>query len=118
MTQLEQRILDKVRATLDEERLASAIVYLERNPIPAGKRVRVGNVFIDMPWDGYIAFIDLEPGVNWGHACCYLAIRPDTDEVIQVAARMPPFLKGEVSTFRLLWRGPLAPKWVVAENAD
>ncbi len=55
---------------------------------------------------------------NWGHDCCYLAIQRDNDEVIQVAAHMPPFLKAETSTFRLLWRGPQAPEWAVATYDD
>jgi len=118
MTEPAQRILDKVRGSLGADRLASAIVYLDWNPIRAGERVRVGDVQIDVPWDAHIAFVDLEPRANWGHACCYLAIRQDTDEVIQVAAHMPPFLKAETSTFRLLWRGPLTPEWAVATSPD
>jgi len=118
MTELAQRILDKVRGSLDADRLAGAIVYLDWNPIRAGERVQVGDALIEVPWDAHIAFVDLEPKANWGHASCYLAIRRDAEEVIQVASQMPPFLKAETSTFRLLWRGPLAPKWAVATNSD
>jgi hypothetical protein len=100
------------------ERLAGAIVYLDLNPIPAGERVQVGDALIEVPWDAHIVFVDLEPKANWGDACCYLAIRRDTDEVIKVAAQMPPFLKDETSTFRLLWRHPLAPEWAVSEHSD
>lgn len=118
MTELARRILDKVRGSMGADQLAGAIVYVDCNPIRAGERVQVGDAVIEVPWDAHIAFVDLEPGANWGHACCYLAIRPDADEVIQVAAHMPPFLKARTSTFRLLWRGPLAPEWAVATNPD
>jgi hypothetical protein len=80
--------------------------------------VQIGDALVEVPWDAHIVFVDLEPRANWGHACCYLAIRRDGDEVIQVAAQMPPFLKGKTSTFRLLWRGPLAPEWAVVTNPD
>jgi hypothetical protein len=117
MTESSQRVLDRVRRLLGADRLAGAIVYLDWNPIRAGETMHVGDVSISAPWDAQIAFVDLEPKANWGHACCYLAIRLDADEVIQIEAHMPPFLKGETSTFRLLWRGPLAPEWAVATDA-
>lgn len=113
MTELELRMLDKVRARLGADRLANAIAYLDRNPIRAGARAQFGDALIEAPWDAHIAFVDLEPQANWGHACCYLALRQGGDEIIEVAARMPPFLKAETATFRLLWRGPLAPEWAV-----
>jgi hypothetical protein len=118
MTEPAQRILDLVRSSLGADRLADAIIYLDGNPVRAGQRVQVGDALIEAPWDAQIAFVDLEPKANWGHGCCYLAIRQDGDEVIQVAAHMPPFLKAEKSTFRLLWRGPLAPEWAVATDPD
>jgi hypothetical protein len=118
MTENNQRILDKVRSSLGGDQLASAIVYVGRAQIHAGVRVQFGDALIEVPWEAHIAFVDLEPGANWGHACCYLAIRRDADDVIKVSARMPPFLKAEPSAFRLLWRGPLAPKWAVVTGSD
>jgi len=114
MTNLEQHIMDKVRGRLGADQLERAIVYLDRDLKRAAERVSVGDVVIDVPWDGHIVFVDLEPKANWGHACSYLAIRLDGDEVIEFAAHMPPFLKAETSLFRLLWRGTLAPEWAVA----
>ena len=118
MTELAQRILDKVRGSLGADRLLGTIVYLDRRPIRAGERVQVGDALIEVPWDAQIAFVDLEPKANWGHACSYLAIRIDSDEVSEYAAHMPPFLKTEASNFHLLWRGPLAPEWAVATDTD
>lgn len=118
MTDLDQQILDKVRDTIGADQLAYCIVYLDRNPWHAGERKHLGDVLIDVPWNANIAFVDLEPKANWGHKCSYLAIRQDADDIIQVAAQMPPFLKPEISTFRLLWRGPHAPEWAVATGPD
>jgi hypothetical protein len=118
MTEYEQRILDKVRDNLGTCRLAGSVVYLDRQSYYARVRVKFGDVIIEAPWYADIVFVDLEPGANWGHACFYLAIRRDGDEVIQVEAQMPPFLKNKASTFCLLWRGPLAPEWAVATNQD
>jgi len=109
----EERILKKVCDRLSAERIDSSIVYLDRNLKRVSQSLHVGDVVIEMPWDGYIAFVDLEPGVNWGHLCFYLAIPLDDNEVIEYAAQMPPFLKTETSSFHLLWRGIRAPEWAV-----
>ncbi len=116
MTNLEERILNKVRDRLGADRIENAIIYLDHNLKSPSKQLHAGDVAMDMPWNGHIAFVDLEPGLNWGHSCLYLAIPLDDGEVIEVAAQMPPFLKTETATFHLLWRGPLAPQWAVATN--
>jgi hypothetical protein len=118
MTDLEDRFLGIVRNKLGTDRLNNAIVYLDRNLVQAGKKLHIGDVDIEVPWDAYIVFVDQEPRLNWGHDCSYLVVRQDADDVIQVAAQMPPFLKPETSTFRLLWRGPNAPQWAVATNEN
>jgi hypothetical protein len=117
MTRLEKRILSRVRDILGTDRLEKAIIYLDRDLKRASDPVSVGDVVIDVPWESHIVFVDLEPEANWGHACAYLAIRFDGDDVIEFTARMPPFMKAEASSFRLLWCGPLAPEWAVATNA-
>jgi hypothetical protein len=114
MNDLERRVLDKVRDSVGADRLEKSIVYLDHNLRHAAERITAGDVVIDLPWDAHIAVIDLEPMVNWGHACSYLAIRCEGSDVLEFAAHMPPFLKAGGSTFRLLWRGPRAPEWAVA----
>jgi hypothetical protein len=118
MTDLERRVLDKVRQHVGAARLESAIVYLDQSLRRVGERVAVGDVLIALPWDGYVAFVDLEPSANWGHACLYLAVRDGDDDVVAQAAQMPPFLKCGTSAFRLLHRGSLAPEWAVATDPD
>ncbi len=118
MTEFEQGILDKIRNILGTEELDGAIVYLNWNQIRPDERVHVGDAILVAPWVAYIAFVDLEPRANWGHACYYLAISRDSDDIIKVAAHMPPFLKEETSTYSLLWRGPLVPEWAVATHSN
>jgi len=118
MTDLAHRILEQVQANLDADQLARAIVYLDRTLIPAGQRVQVGGVAIEVPWAAHLAFVDLEPGVNWGHTCRYLAVRQDADDVVVVPAQMPPYLKAGESNFRFLWRGSHAPEWAIEADPD
>jgi hypothetical protein len=115
---LEQCVLDNVRNTIGSERFGKVIVYLDDSLRRAGERLPVGDLVIDMPWDGHVAFIDLEPRLNWGHACLYLAIRLGGGNTRCFPAQMPPFLKADGSPFRPLWRGPSAPGWAVATNHE
>ena len=116
MTEKQERIFAQVRNNVGIDRLVDAIVYLSADSVLGGEQRKFGDTLINVPWDAELVFIDLEPGVNWGHECCYLVIRRNTDEVIRVEARMPPFLKDGASTFQLLWRGDLAPEWAVMTN--
>ena len=118
MTNLERRVMDKVHGRLGAERLQEVIVYLDPDMKRAAERLSIGDVISDLPWDGYVAFIDLEPRTNWGHACMYLAISRDDDESVEFAAQMPPFNKPDAPAFHLVWRGPLAPEWAVAEPPE
>jgi hypothetical protein len=119
MTQaFEQRVLDHVRSRSDNVDIDAVIVYLCDSLRHAGEQFQIGDVILDMPWNGWVAFIDLEPGVNWGHSCAYLAIRHDGEESRWFAAGMPPFLKSGSLPFRLLRCGPQAPEWAVASNPE
>ncbi|MFO7616501.1 MAG: hypothetical protein R6V75_04550 [Bacteroidales bacterium] len=114
MNTLEKEILRKVAAILGLELLEKVNIYLNGDLKPAGASVPAGDGFIDLPWEGHVVFVDLEPKANWGHPCQYLAIQQDGDDHIGMLAQMPPFLQSDDPTvYRLLWRGPLAPEWTV-----
>jgi len=118
VTEPERRILEILRNRLGAERLDGAIVYLAQEPLRADASAEMGDVTLVAPWDSCVAFADLEPGVNWGHACRYFLIGEDSEAVCEFAAQMPPFLKPDGPAFRLLHRGPLAPQWAVAAGME
>jgi hypothetical protein len=117
MMNLEQHIVDVISSFLGDGKLAQILIYLDEKPWIAGERHEIGDVVIELPWIADITFVDLEPAVNWGHSCCYFAVKQDSDEVIKFDARMPPFLKSG-SAFRCIWRGHLVPNWVAANKSD
>ncbi len=114
MTESDQGIFERVRGIFDDETLSKAIVYLSQETVHAGTQFHLGDALIEVPWEAQIAFIDLEPQANWGHACAYLALRSDGEEILRTNARMSPFLKPGETRFRLLWKGALAPEWAIA----
>lgn len=114
MMQSDRSIFERVRAVLGDEMLLNAIVYVSHEMVPAGMRIQLGDALMDVPWDAWIVFTDLEPQANWGHRCVYIAFQHEGNEFMQKNAQMPPFLKPGGMPFRLLWKGSEAPDWAVA----
>ncbi|MBS0423727.1 MAG: hypothetical protein JSR71_04705 [Proteobacteria bacterium] len=112
--QSDRSIFERVRAVLGDEILLSAIVYVSHETVRAGTKIQFGDALMDVPWDAWIVFADLEPQANWGHRCVYLILQCEGNEFVQESAQMPPFLKPGGMPFRLLWKGSEVPDWAVA----
>jgi len=96
------RIRELVLGALSPEELQKSIVYYDEQVLPANTEVEIEKQKTAMPWAGVVAFIDLEPKVNWGHACRYLLVNIETGEIRTIDARFPPFLRGYSDTLRVL----------------
>ncbi len=94
-----------------EERRA-AVLYLDDALLPAGT-LRLGRTEITLARPARIAFLDLEPGANWGHACRYLVIDAEDGSVRTIPETMPPFLRDAAPTLRVIARGE-AEDWMLA----
>ncbi len=90
-----------------------AILYLDDAVVPAG-RVRLGRTEVALAAPARIAFLDLEPGANWGHACRYLVIDAASGTLRAIAETMPPFLRGAAPTLRAIARGAAVEAWMLA----
>ncbi|MGA2904445.1 MAG: hypothetical protein ABSD98_11475 [Candidatus Korobacteraceae bacterium] len=100
-------------AQLSREELAQAIVYQTVETVPQGK-LRIGMNEIPVPWEAWLAFVDREPGANWGHSSRYILINSETGEFFAVEARFPPFQRNAALLWRTIYRAPTAPDWAVA----
>lgn len=106
----------EVIASLSQNEREESIAYIEQRVIPAGK---------ELPWAGItqsfdepvvIAFIDLEPALNWTHRGRYLVLGAGGGIRRKVDVDRPPFLT-EVSPYlRLIHRGSRAPGWAVVTS--
>lgn len=99
-------------AALTPQERETALVYLDERELPAGSAAPSGDDALRLHWPAALAFVDLEPGLNWAHRCRYLAVRLDGREVEPFEARFPPDLRAQVPTLRLVWTGPRVPAWV------
>lgn len=104
-----------VASLADEERDRSA-VYLDDRVLEPGDELDIdgGRAQVDAPT--VVAFVDLEPGVNWGHRCRYLLIDRDSGEVRAIDAQFPPFLRGVPPQLRAVHQGAEVPDWAIATD--
>lgn len=93
-----------VLSALSSEELKSSIVYYDEQVLFANTEIEIDGRKFVMPWTGIVAFVDLEPRVNWGHACKYLFVNIETGEIRAVDAHFPPFLRGYPDTLRVVMR--------------
>ena len=101
-------------ASLAEDERPHAIVYADDRVVEGGDEIDIdgGRVQVDAPT--VVAFVDLEPGVNWGHRCRYLLIDRETGELRAVDAQFPPFMRGASPGLRVVYQGGEAPDWAIA----
>ncbi|MBS0298328.1 MAG: hypothetical protein JSR32_00100 [Proteobacteria bacterium] len=113
MTESEQSIFERVRGIFGDEILLNAIVYISHETVHAGTRIHLGDALIDVPWEAWVVFADLEPQANWGHRCAYIVLQCEGSEFMRKNAQMPPFLKPGGLPFRLLRKGAEASEWAI-----
>jgi len=111
---LREAVVD--RCTADE--IHSCVAYVTSVPFSSGTTLRFPGTTLEFPWDGFLAFVDLDPMANWGHACRYVLINPNTGEAKSIAAQFPPFgperNREPKYHWRLLYQAPGVPDAVLA----
>jgi hypothetical protein len=99
---------------LAPEERDSSVVYLDEMILPPGAAVEIDGGAVPVQRPSALAFVDLEPRLNWGHRCRYLLVDVETGDVESFDARMPPFLRGAPATLRVVWRGADVPDEALA----
>jgi hypothetical protein len=99
--------------SLSQKEREESIAYIEQRVFPSGQEV---------PWIGIaqyfdepvvIAFIDLEPALNWTHRGRYLVLGVDGEILRKAEVDRPPFLTGVSPYLCLVHQGRQAPSWAV-----
>ena len=110
-------LADEVISSLSQNEREESIAYIEQRIIPAGEK---------LPWPGImrgfdepvvIAFIDLEPALNWTHRGRYLVLGTEGGIRQKLDVDRPPFLTHVSPHLRLIHQGSQAPDWAVATPA-
>jgi len=101
-------------ASLSEDERSRAVVYMSDSVLESGDELEIDGRRVQVDAPTVWAFVDLEPGVNWGHRSRYLLIDPESGSVHGVDAQFPPFMRGMPEDLKVVYRGEEVPDWAVA----
>jgi len=103
----------EVIASLSHDEREQSIAYIERRIIPPGEELSWAGMQENFDEPVVIAFVDLEPELNWTHRGRYLVLGA-TGGVRQILdVDRPPFLTKVSPQLRVIHRGSRAPQWAV-----
>lgn len=108
-----RQLVRDVIASLNADEREGSIVYMEQRVIPAGDLLAWAGISHRFKEPLVIAFIDLEPAMNWSHRARYVVLGIDGAILHTQDTDKPPFLKGVSPALRLIHRGTKAPVWSV-----
>ena len=112
-----KKLAREVIASLSQNEREESIAYIEQRVFPAGEALPWAAIVQSFDEPVVIAFVDLEPALNWTHRGRYLVLGTSGGIRQKVDVDRPPFLT-EVSPYlRLIHRGSRAPDWAVVTSA-
>ena len=113
MTLSDERLRAALTTQLTRKELDSCVIYVADGPLASGTRLVFPQLSLVLPWDGFVAFVDLEPMANWGHACRYVLMHPETGESKAVNAQLPPFSNRQYR-WRVFYQAPSVADAILA----
>jgi hypothetical protein len=100
--------------SLAEGERSRAVVYMSDRVLEPGDELEIDGRRVQVDAPTVWAFVDLEPGVNWGHRSRYLLIDRESGSVRAFDAQFPPFMRGMPPDLRVIYAAPGVPDWGVA----
>ena len=112
-----KELASKAIASLSQNEREASIAYIEQRVIPAGEVIELSGINQSFNEPVVIAFIDLEPMLNWTHRACYLIMSAGGGILLKLDVDTPPFLVRVSPYLRLIHKGSKAPDWSAATFA-
>lgn len=100
-------------ASLSDDERSRAVVYMSGRVLEPGEELEIDGRRVQVDAPTVWAFVDLEPGVNWGHRSRYLLIDRESGNVRTVDAQFPPFMRELPPDLTVVYRAESVPDWAV-----
>jgi len=107
----------EVISSLSDNEREESIAYIEQRVIAAGEELPWAGIMRSFDVPVVIAFIDLEPALNWTHRGRYLVLGVEGDIRETMDVDRPPFLTQASPHLRVIHRGSQAPDWAVVTES-
>jgi hypothetical protein len=96
-------------ATLTAEERRRGAVYLDPHLLERGASVSIRSTTVPVTVASLMAFVDLQPGANWGHPCRYLLVSREDGSIARVDSQFPP----STESLRIVHRGEGVEDWML-----
>lgn len=108
-----KQLSEQVIKSLSTKERDSSVVYLEQRVIAKEEFISWDGLECGFDHDVVIAFVDLEPHLNWTHQGRYIVLNTEgaIEQIIPV--EKPPFLRGASPYLKTILKGNNAPEWAV-----
>ena len=106
-------LADEVIDSLSQNERESSVAYLELRVIPAGEELRWAGIERSFDEPVVIAFVDLQPELNWTHRGRYLVLGANGGVRQKLEVDRPPFLTQVSPRLRVIHQGSQAPDWTL-----
>lgn len=107
----------EVISSLSQDEREESITYIEQRVIPAGEKLPWAGIARSFDEPVVIAFVDLEPALNWTHRGRYLVLGAKGGILQSIDVDRPPFLTKVSPNLRVIHWGNQAPEWAVVTSA-
>lgn len=104
-----EQVLEIVLGNLAPEERDQSIVFWDEKPVESGAPIKIGRESLEMPFKGYMAFVDLMPKANWGHPCLYFLIDAKTHDIQIRKEAFPPYYGEYPQSYRVILRYGKSP---------
>lgn len=99
-----EQVLEIVLGNLSPEEKDQSIVFWDEKPVESGDPIKIGRESLEMPFRGYMAFVDLMPKANWGHPCLYFLIDAKTHDIQIRKEAFPPYYGEYPQSYKVILR--------------
>ena len=104
-----RQIANAALATMSQEELRRSVVYLDPRLLETGATASLNREEVSVTAPSLLAFVDLFPSANWGHACRYLLISLYDGETRSFDGQFPPSRE----SLQIIHRGEGVEDWML-----
>jgi hypothetical protein len=116
MARSQEELVAALVAHLDQAERDGAVAYYAETPLAEGEALAVPGVEAEAPFAALLGFVDREPTANWSHSCRYVLVNRESEEVVSIEARLPPFGPTGHRQWRVAYKAPSVPDAAVAAS--
>jgi hypothetical protein len=97
-------LVSVVDSVLSRQQIDDSLIFWNKRIVLEGEEIRAGLQVFQMPFDGFVVFVDLAPHANWAHPTVFILVSSKTLEAKTVESSFPPLMDKKGESWAVLLR--------------